>query len=88
MEVVEVNEDLPTYIKEEVVKELKKRKLVLDLNKPIKKDAFGHFYRTRSTDKKDLSVCKVIVIPKDLSLKAKNDLMRSVQEEVTISYKV
>lgn len=77
-----MKEDLPQNIKEEVIEELKKRKLVLDDEKPIGNGAFSYVYRTRSTVKKELGVCKVIVIPEDLSLKSKEDLIKSTQEEV------
>lgn len=77
-----MEEDLPLDIKEKVIEELKEKKLILDNEKPIGKGSFSYVYRTRSTVNEELGACKVIVIHEDLSLKAKEDLIKSVQKEV------
>lgn len=74
--------DLSPEIKEKLIEELKEKKLVLDDENPIGKGAFGYVYRTICTIRKELGACKVILIPDDFTIKAKEDLSKSVQNEV------
>lgn len=76
------NIDLPPKIKEKVVEELLSLNYVLDEKNPVARGALGFLYRTRSTIKKDIGACKVIVISSDLPIKEKEDMLKSIEKEV------
>lgn len=77
---------LPVSIKEKVIEELKEKKFIMDDEKPIGKGTSSYVYRIRRTVKKELGVCKVVVIPGDLFIKSREDLSKSIQEEVLIVF--
>lgn len=80
--------DLPLDLKERIIEELASSNYVLADENPIKKDALGYTCCIKSTDTNNLGTCKIVVIPEELSVRAKEDLMRVVEKEVLIRIKV
>lgn len=78
------NIDLPSDIKEKVIKELEFQNYVMVDVKPIGSGTFGFVYLTEHIYRKEKSACKVIVVQPTPYI-TKEDLKKSLQEEVKIS---
>lgn len=76
------NEDLPPYIKESFIFELKVLKYILEEEKPIGKGAFGYIYKIKNRITEDICACKVIMIPQ-IDSNQRISVEKSISQEVT-----
>lgn len=79
-----VYDDIPQDIKEKFIIELKNSNYELAEQKPIGNGSFGYVYKTKSKSGVD-AAHKVIIIRKDIPEKERLALIKSINEEVTIS---